>query len=139
MTTKLKKLLTAVILLSAPAFAAPQQDVWNHHIKAWEARDLDAVTSDYSDDAILILNNHVAVGRGAIKQVFAQLFELFDQGENKIDTPTLAGRIVYITWHFTPEGDGEFYGTDTFVIEKGKIAVQTIASSLYDRHPLSGI
>jgi ketosteroid isomerase-like protein len=108
-------------------------EVWTHHIEAWQARSLDAIVSDYNEDSVLILNNQVFKGTRAIKNVFAQLFGIFDHGQNRIDTPVLSGRIVYITWHFTPTGESEFFGTDTFVIEQGKIAVQTIASPLYDR------
>ncbi|MCX6116734.1 MAG: hypothetical protein NT027_04275, partial [Proteobacteria bacterium] len=64
--------------------------------------------------------------------VFVQLFKIFDDGVNRIDSPILIDRFVYITWHFTPSGMKEYFGTDTFVIEDGKIVLQTIASPLYD-------
>lgn len=117
-------------------FAQSTSDVWNHHIQTWQARDLDGITSDYSEDSVLILNNEVFQGTAAIRRVFEQLFQIFDHGENRIDEPVLHGRIVYITWHYTPAIDKEFFGTDTFVIEDGKIAVQTIASPLYEAYPI---
>lgn len=108
--------------------------VWNHHIAAWETHNLEAIVSDYGDDSILILNGTVFRGQNAIKSAFAQLFQIFDAGQNRIDAPLLLDRLVYITWHFTPTKDVEFYGTDTFVIEDGVIAIQTIASPLYDEY-----
>jgi hypothetical protein len=134
--------LTALTLFCGVASAAgaspdpTTESVWSHHIAAWEARDLDAIVSDYDDDSVLILNGQLFQGRDAIKNVFAQLFQIFDGGENRIDQPLLQNRIVYITWHITPTGGAEFYGTDTFVIENGVINVQTIASPLYDKYQI---
>lgn len=137
MTTFLKGLVASIfVLLATNSFAGGQRtttEVWTHHIEAWEARDLTKIVSDYNSDSVLIINGKTFRGRAEIEQVFSQLFTIFDGGVNKIDPATLLGRIVYITWHFTPNGDSEFYGTDTFIIEDGTIAVQTIASPLYDK------
>jgi predicted SnoaL-like aldol condensation-catalyzing enzyme len=132
---KLIAITFSVSALAGSAFAQSTADVWQHHIKAWEARSLDEIVSDYDESSVLILNNKVFRGTAAIKTVFADLFNLFDHGQNNIDAPTLQGRIVYITWHFMPPNEQEFFGTDTFVIEDGKIAIQTIASPLYNSRP----
>lgn len=111
--------------------------VWNHHIEAWSARDLDKIISDYNDESIMIVNGQVFKSKMEIRRVFQRLFEIFDNGSNRIDPVIVAGRVVYITWHFQPQAGYEFYGTDTFVIENGKITVQTIASPLYDYFPIN--
>jgi len=134
----LKSLLGALLitLTSSSAFAGSQRttaEVWSHHIEAWESRDLTAIASDYDSESVMIVNGKTFKGRAEIEQVFSQLFRIFDQGVNRIDPPTLDGRIVYLTWHFTPVGDVEYYGTDTFIVENGVIEVQTIASPLYDK------
>ncbi|MBM7116841.1 nuclear transport factor 2 family protein [Archangium primigenium] len=141
MPTTLSRALLSVLaatLLASSSHAAPPstQEVWRHHIQAWEARDLAAITADYTDGSVLILNNQTFRGKAAITSVFRQLFQLFDQGQNVVDTPTVDGRTVYITWHFTPKGEGTFFGSDSFVVEKGKIQIQTIASELYLGHPI---
>lgn len=142
MFKKFKKVVLGSVLggfLSSSAMAQTTNEVWTHHIEAWQARSLEAIVSDYNEDSVLILNNQVFKGTNAIKNVFTQLFGIFDHGQNRIDTPVRPGRIVYITWHFTPTGESEFFGTDTFIIEQGKIAVQTIASPLYDKFPISNV
>lgn len=142
MFKKFKKVVLGSVLggfLSSSAMAQTTNEVWTHHIEAWQARSLEAIVSDYNEDSVLILNNQVFKGTNAIKNVFTQLFGIFDHGQNRIDTPVSPGRIVYITWHFTPTGESEFFGTDTFIIEQGKIAVQTIASPLYDKFPISNV
>lgn len=128
---------TTLVLLTFPSVHAQEVEAtWDHHIEAWQARDVDAIVADYTEDAIFIINNQVFEGKEAIRSVFLQLFQLFDEGSNRIDTPTLRGRFVFITWHFTPTNAEEFFGTDTFVIENGKIVAQTIASPLYDTYKI---
>lgn len=113
------------------------EKVWQHHIEEWNKRSLDGIVSDYDQSSILIVNGKTFKGQEQIRKVFQSLFHIFDNGENKIDPVVINGRIVYITWHFLPTGaPREYYGTDTFVIENGKIKVQTIASQLYDVYPL---
>lgn len=121
------------------AFAESTGEVWNHHIQAWEARSVEDIVSDYSDESVLILNNQIFKGQNQIAHVFTQLFNIFDAGVNRIDTPVVFDRFVYITWHFTPTTKSEFFGTDTFVIENGKIILQTIASPLYEAFPISAL
>jgi hypothetical protein len=130
--------ILAVLTLSAPALAAPPstQEVWQHHIKAWEAKDVAAITSDYTDSSILILNNQVFRGKAAIAQVFSQLFQIFSTGQNQLDQPVIDGRIIYLNWRYTPKNENPFFGSDTFVVEKGRIQIQTIASELYFSHPV---
>lgn len=125
------------LMTTSISFARSTAEVWQHHIDAWEARDLDDIVSDYSENSILILNSEVFRGKSKIRDVFARLFEIFDDGSNRIDPVILDGRTVYITWHFTPDSaTEEFFGTDTFIIEDAKISVQTIASPLYDQYPV---
>jgi hypothetical protein len=134
--TMFQKIITGLAFASAlqvstTALSQSTEEVWQHHIEAWESRSLDEIAQDYSERSILILNNQVFTGSDQIKGVFSQLFKIFNSGKNRIDTPVLRDRFVYITWNFTPDKRGEFFGTDTFVIEDGKIILQTIASPLY--------
>ncbi len=118
------------------ASAKSTTEVWTHHIHAWEIRSVHDIVSDYSDESVLVLNNEVFKGQDQIANVFTRLFNIFDAGTNRIDTPVVLDRFVYITWHFTPTNKQEFFGTDTFVIENGKIVLQTIASPLYKLFPV---
>lgn len=106
--------------------------VWQHHIDAWESKSLSDIVQDYNEDSVLVINNQVFRGPKDIAHVFTRLFEIFANGDNQIDTPLVFERFVYITWHFQPTGKSVLLGTDTFVIENGKIKLQTIASDLYN-------
>lgn len=139
MRSKINSLFAAFLWfsLALPLMAAPSTDqVWQHHIEAWSNRDLNGIVADYNDDSVLVLNGKTFKGPTEIRSVFTQLFEIFDHGQNKIDPAFLQDRFVYITWHFTPNHNQEFFGSDTFVIEKGKIVLQTIASELYEQFPV---
>ncbi|WP_146132500.1 nuclear transport factor 2 family protein [Streptomyces solincola] len=121
----------------AGSTAAGTTAVWQRHIGAWGRQDLDAIMSDYTEDAVLVLNNQVYEGRAAIRPVFERLFDIFGQGDNRIDEPVIRAGLVHITWHFTPHGSpAPVFGTDTFVVKGDAIAVQTIASPLYERYPV---
>ena len=120
---------------SEAANAPSTNHVWQHHIQAWSDRDLDGIVSDYSQDSFLVVNGRTYFGRDEIRSVFRRLFEIFNHGNSEIDPVVLKDRTVFITWHFTPLGEAEVFGTDTFLIENGVIAVQTIASPLYEVQP----
>jgi len=131
--------LAALVSLAfaGTGYAQSTEQVWQHHIQAWEKQDLSEIAADYDTESVLTLNNRIFKGRDAISSVFLQLFRIFNAGANRIDTPVIIDRYVYITWHFTPTGHREFFGTDTFVIEDGKIVLQTIASPLYEIFPVT--
>jgi len=108
--------------------------LWEHHINAWDARDLDGIMTEYREDSILIRNNIVFKGLAEIRGVFDGLFHLFDKGNNIIDPVVIEEEVIYFTWHFTPNNDHEYDGTDSLVVQNGIIKYQTIASLLYEKY-----
>ena len=115
---------------------ATTQKVWDHHIASWSIKDIDAILSDYSENAFVIVNNKVYEGHDQIRSVFVQLFDLFSHGINQIQPAVVKAQTIYILWNFHPDGFGSFVGTDSFVVEDGKIQAQMIASELYVMFPL---
>jgi len=120
---------------SGPARAdetSATQRVWDHHIVAWKSRDVEAILSDYTEESAIIVVNKVIRGRKAIGDLFRQLFDIFDKvdkpDDHQIDPATVVGKVVYITWRVKIGGVDYPFGTDTFVIDKGKIEYQTITS-----------
>ena len=92
--------------------------------------------ADYAEDSILINNNKVYRGIEEISSVFEHLFWLFSHGENIIDPAVIEEEVIYITWHFTPDNDHLYDGTDSFVVQNSIIKYQTIASRLYETYPV---
>ncbi|NEP87351.1 MAG: nuclear transport factor 2 family protein [Okeania sp. SIO2C2] len=68
--------------------------VWEEHIQAWDARDLDAIMVHYTEDSIMILNSTVKRGIEEIRNVFDNLFKLFDSGDNTIAPVVIEGEVV---------------------------------------------
>jgi hypothetical protein len=102
------------------------RDIWTHHIDAWNARDLDELMVDYRETSVLIHNDAVYRGRAEIRNLFAQLFDNFDQVlDTGIDRVTAESNVIYITW-WALDDNGLAQGTDTFVIDSDFISVQTI-------------
>ncbi|GLO60623.1 hypothetical protein MACH09_11310 [Vibrio sp. MACH09] len=133
----LAALLFSMTAFSASAKTAPTGQVWQEHIDAWVARDLDGIAVHYDQNSLMIVNNVMFRGPQEIRKVFEYLFHRFDNGSNAIDPAIVDDRTIYITWNFTPSEKKEaIYGTDTFFVEDGIIKVQTIASKLYEKPTL---
>lgn len=82
---------------------------------------LDELMSDYHDDAMFVSNlGGVVTGIEAIRPMFASAGAMagFEHTSQHIE-----GDVGYVTW----KADGIAFGTDTFLLRDGKIAVQTVA------------
>lgn len=98
----------------------------DHHSEALAAEvmddaALDEIAADYHDDAVFISNlGGVVSGVAGIRAIFASAGNLpgFEQTSHHVD-----GDVGYTTW----KADGIPFGTDTFLLRDGKIAVQTVA------------
>lgn len=112
--------------------------VLEHHLDALAAGDLDAILSDYTDDSTLIGPDGPVKGRQAIRAFFKSgVDSLFKPGtyEFTMDTLQVADDIAYIVWHANCASADIVFGTDTFLIRDGKIAVQTFAAKIEAKRP----
>lgn len=112
--------------------AEATQAVLTHHLEAFGAGDLDAILSDYTDSSILIVPGAQFTGPEEIKAVFVGLFAEFAKPGATFDMKHMVveGDIAYIVWVAETADNVYELGTDTFVIEDGKIAVQTFAAKV---------
>ncbi len=103
------------------------QAVYDHHLRAFKAKDLDALMEDYTEQSVVIVNlaPGAAIGLTAIREFFTHAFEKFsaEMMTNMKDVRLeIAGEVAYAVWTALP---GVPFGSDTFVIRDGKIAIQT--------------
>ena len=106
---------------------ATTQEVFDHHVQGFVARDVAAVLEDFTDDSIVIANGEMSEGREAIGGFFRTLFEELPKDcAFDLTHCTVLRDHVYIMW--TAEGDSAIYdfATDTFAVQEGKITLQTI-------------
>src|SRR5690348_11704702 len=96
-------------------------DVLRHHLEALAAGDVEAIVSDYADDAIVISGQHTVRGLDGVRLMFKAVAD--NPPKIDIDVTTVEGDVGYITWH----SDTASFGTDTFVVRDGKIVYQTVA------------
>jgi hypothetical protein len=110
-------------------------EVVDHHIQCFRDGDIDGMMSDYSDDAILFTPDRLLKGREPIAALFSQLLQEF-QKAGASDTVRIAmieGNYAYIIWSAeTPDNIYE-YATDTFVIGRGKIVMQSFAAKILSK------
>jgi ketosteroid isomerase-like protein len=109
------------------------RQVLEHHLAALAAGNLDDLLSDYTDGSTLIGPAGVVKGRQAIRPLFeSSLASLFKPGTYQftMDMLHVADDVAYIVWHANCVSADVVFGTDTFLIRDGKIAVQTFAAKV---------
>lgn len=109
------------------------REVFDHHIKALGAGDLDDLMSDYVDGSAVIGPDGVTRGLAAIRA----LFDFFLSGLLKpgtydftLDKLHVDGDVAFAMWHAKCAGADVRFAADTFLVKNGKIAVQTFAPDL---------
>jgi ketosteroid isomerase-like protein len=109
---------------------ASTRDVVQHHIDALGAGDLDAVMEDYTDESLLLTTQGPAKGLDTLRAGFQGAIDgLFKPGAHTftLDEFVVEGEVAVIVWRLESEAVDVPYGTDTFIVRDGKIAVQTAA------------
>ena len=104
------------------------ESVVRHHLSAFlEEQGLDAILSDYSDDAFLLSEGGAYCNKFAIRGFFEGFIAALPPGAISrftLRTLRVQADVAYITWD---AGVEMTLGTDTFVVRQGKIVAQTFA------------
>ena len=103
------------------------QQVFDHHVEGFVARDLNKVLEDYTEDSIIISNGKTFKGLSGVSEFFSELFsDLPKDCAFDLDQCIVLDKNVYITWHAESDKATYQFATDTFTIENGKITLQTV-------------
>lgn len=105
------------------------QEVLDHHWIAFKENDLEAVMADYTEESILITPDATYEGLDAIRENFERAFIAFpkDQSVLQLSKTVVEKDVAYILWKASTPAFELTYGTDTFIIQDGKIIRQTYA------------
>jgi len=118
------------------ADAAATEAVVRAHLRAFvEGRGVAALLADYREDALLCCDGEAFRGRAEIGAFFAAFLAGLPAGavgRFELSALQVHGRLAYITWR---SGDDIPLGTDTFLVEGGRIAAQTVAVYRAARSP----
>jgi hypothetical protein len=106
------------------------QEVFNHHVQALGAEDLDEIVADFSDDAMLISPAGVLRGKDSIRQAFAGVLSEIPQATWDLKTTIFEDDILFLEWGAEGGGNRIEDGIDTFVFRDGLIRVQTVRYTL---------
>lgn len=106
--------------------ARTPQEIFDHHLHALIARDVDDLLTDYTDDSVLITAAGVATGLGGIRAAFSQLSDALAAAVFDIKSKTYHGEILLLEWTLDSPGF-QVDGVDTFVFGEDSIRVQTIS------------
>lgn len=111
------------------------ESVFQHHLDAFAAGDVDEILKDYTDSTIVIYNERVARGREEIREFFDHWLEsLLPPGcRFDLEHRQVVDDMVFITWTAETEKLVFELGTDTFLIRDGKIVRQTVAAKIRRR------
>ena len=109
--------------------ARTPQEIFQAHIAAIGAGDVDAVAADYAEDALFITPDGVVRGRDGIRSAFAGLLGELTDATWDIPTQHFVDDVLFIEWTAVSE-KARAEGVDTFVFAGDAIRVQTVRFTL---------
>ena len=103
-----------------------------HHLSSFQANDLDALMSDYTDESVLITADATYEGRDGIRGFFTALIPQFPTGSTRLelDKMTVVEDLLFIVWRASTPTLKVALGTDTLLVRQGKIHRQTFAGHM---------
>ena len=104
---------------------SPQQ-VFEHHVQALGAGDLDGIVEDYTDDAVFITPAGVKRGKDGIREAFTKLLADVPNADWTLPTQIYDGDALFLEWTATSEATKVDDGIDTFIFRDGLIRLQTV-------------
>jgi ketosteroid isomerase-like protein len=112
--------------------ARTPQEVFDHHIHALVARDIDELVTDYADDSVLITPEAVGRGKDGVRAAFEKLSDSLAGGVFDVKTRTFDGDVLLLEWVFDSPA-ARVDGADTFVFGDGLIRVQTVSRVVHPK------
>ena len=114
------------------AITTATQDVLTHHLKSFGNFDIAATMADYTAESRFFTPNGLLRGSEAIRLFFARLFEEFAKPGMSFEMlrQEVCGDTAYIVWKAETADNHFEVGTDTFIVQNGKIVTQTFAGKI---------
>lgn len=131
--------LTLVGLSFAPSFAddaAETKAVVDHHLAAFGAGDMKEMMADYTETSVIHVPGAEFRGKAAIQQLFAGLFAEFAKpgATFNLANMVIEGEIGYIVWNAETADNVYELGTDTYLVDDGKIMIQTLVTKVIPKN-----
>jgi ketosteroid isomerase-like protein len=106
------------------------EEVFQHHVQALGAGDLDEIVADYADDAALITPAGVNRGKDQVRAAFTQLLADLPDAAWELKTQIYEDDVLFLEWAADAAATRAEDGIDTFVFSDGLIRLQTVRYTL---------
>ena len=108
------------------------RDVLTHHLDCFGNGDLAGIMADYTDESRFFTPDGLLRGSEAIRRVFARMFEEFAKPGMSFEMirQEVCGDTAYIVWKAETADNHFEVGSDTFIVQNGKIVTQTFAGKI---------
>jgi hypothetical protein len=102
-------------------------EVVEHHNKALNSGNLEETLLDYKEDSFIMTPGGLVSGLKAIREFFDANIKghLPPETKMKYHTVTSNGKLGYTRWEATSPYVTYLMGSDTFIVENGKIVMQS--------------
>lgn len=110
--------------------AASTEAVIDRHNAVVAAGDLDAIIDDYSEDAVILTPEGVRTGHSGVREFFGEILERLAGMDLDIVNTRSSGDYLFLEWVGRSPEKAVSDGVDTFVVENGKIALQSVRYTL---------
>lgn len=115
----------------------PIEETLLRHVQAFAEGDLDALMSDYCDDAVLITRDGVLQGSEEIRTFFEKFLAELPPGSMLEASQRIAERtIAYIVWSGWRSPSDQLdlpFATETLIVREGRILTQTFTAQMVRR------
>ena len=110
-------------------------DIVDNHLKSFGEGDLNGILSDFASMAILFTPDGALEGVDAIRPLFEGLLAEFAKPGSsfKLKHLSIKGDYAYILWTAETADNSYDMVTDTFVVQDGKIVVQSFAAKILSK------
>jgi ketosteroid isomerase-like protein len=106
------------------------QEIFDHHVSALAAGDLDELLADYADDAVIISPEGAVRGKAGIRQAFTQILTALPEATWDVPTRIYEDDVLFIEWSAVSKAGRVTDGTDTLVFAGDGIRAQTVRFTL---------
>ncbi len=111
---------------------ASTKEIVDRHLKCFGISDLGGILSDYAPDAVMFTENGTLRGVNEIKPLFQALIAEFEKpgAAFSMKLQSVEGDVGYILWNAETSDNVYELGTDTFIVRRGKIIVQSFTAKI---------
>jgi hypothetical protein len=113
-----------------PSFSEEKtKEVLDHHWNAFQQHDMEGTMADYTEESVLITPDATYKGLSEIRVNFEKAFAAFpkDSTTMTLDKSIVVNDVAFILWKAKTPAFELPFGTDTFIVQDGKIVRQTYA------------